>query len=41
MGGVDLAVAAAVKAVVVVLPELTGIGAIPPARANLASVAKC
>ena len=39
-GGVDLAVAAAVEAVALVLPELTGIGATPAARASLASLAK-
>jgi hypothetical protein len=37
-GGVDLAVAAAVEAVAVGVAELTGIGAMPPARASLASV---
>ena len=40
-GGVDLAVAAAVEAVAVgVAAELTGIGAMPPARASLASLEK-
>jgi hypothetical protein len=39
-GGVDLAVGAAIEAVTVGRPELAGIGAMPPARASLASVAK-
>ena len=38
--GVDLAVAALVKALRWVLPELAGIGATPAARASLAAVAK-
>src|SRR5512133_1699908 len=38
--GVELAVAAAVQAVAVGVPELTGIGAIPPALASLASLVK-
>ena len=38
--GVDLAVAAAVEAVAVGLARATGIGAIPPARASLASLEK-
>ena len=38
-GGVDLAVAAAVEPCRLVLPELTGIGATPAARASLASLA--